>query len=89
MSKINPRFFAELAGVRTVSEVSVSVVSDTFWSCWVVPMSRNSVLEGLSANMLADIHLEMARKVVLSTELAYWKSVGFMVMYSWVSSAYR
>ena len=55
----------------------------------MVPMMRNSVLEGLSASMFADIQCEMAWKVELSVELAEWKSVGSTAMKSCVSSAYR
>lgn len=46
----------------------------------MVPMSKNSVLEGFSASMFDDIQCEMAWKVELSMELAEWKSVGSMAM---------
>ena len=79
-SKITPRFLADLAGVRTVSGVRLRVLSVTFWSCCLVPMMRNSVLEGFSASMFEDIQCEMAWKVELSVELAERKSVGSMAM---------
>ena len=69
-SKMTPRFLADLAGVRTVSGVSLRVVSAIFRSCCVVPMIRNSVFDGFSASMFDDIQCEMAWKVELSMELA-------------------
>lgn len=67
---MTPRFLADLAGVRTVSGVSLRAVSVIFRSCCVVPMIRNSVFDGFSASMFDDIQCEMAWKVELSLELA-------------------
>ena len=75
---MTPRFPADL--VRTVSGISLRVVSVIFRSCCVVPMIRNSVFDGFSASMFDDIQCEMAWKVELSMELAELKSVGSIAM---------
>ena len=52
---MNPRFRADLAGVRMVSGVSAREMLAILFSCCGVPRRRNSVLDRLRANKFGDI----------------------------------
>ena len=80
---------ADLAGVRMVSGVRTMEISFILASCCRVPMSRNSVLDGLRASRFGDIQSETALKATCSDWIAFWILTGLKEMKSWVSSAYR
>ena len=57
MSKMKPRFRADLAGVRMVLEVSDNDVSVNLVSLYYVPIRRNSVFDGLRASRFEILKL--------------------------------
>ena len=86
---MKPRLRADLAGLRVVSGVRARDISAILASCCRVPISRNSVLDGLRASKFGDIQSKTALKAACSDSIAFTILTGLKDMKSWVSSAYK
>ena len=65
------------------------VGSENLRRCCLVPIRRNSVLDGLRSRLFKFIQERMSMKVVVSVSRDRTEFVGAKEMYSWVSSAYK
>ena len=73
---MTPRFLTEVAGLICRSEESLSRGSWSLESCCSVPNRMNSVLEGLRARKLSDIHRDIAWNVEAMDWFESEKSLG-------------
>ena len=86
-SKMKPRLRAEeLTGMISLPRDKV-VSRENLSRCCFVPMSKNSVLDGLRSNLLEFIQESMSEKVLESISSEEVEFEGVKEMYSWVSSA--
>ena len=87
-SKMKPRLRAEeLTGM--ISLLRDKFVRSENLRCCLVPIRRNSVLDGLRSSLFKFIQERMSVKVVISVSRDRAEFVGVKEMYRWVSKDYK
>ena len=90
-SNQEPRFFAECTGITTTSPTLI-LLTDTFDSCLLVPITKNSVVSSFNINLSLIIHERtsaMQFSISSSASASHVPSNGRNDKYNLVSSAYE